>query len=227
MLEFLGLKKSPQSREAAYFSALGERLLKEYGVSHSELVPAKGPVGFTGFTDSNELLIGAPWPTETASSLFILAHEIGHLRLHVRRNSAGWYRLADKPAYLLEYEAERFAEQWFAQNGLTVPKQERGKARDNVREKLALAADAGDGTLDPEIAEWLALDGPASGALSRQGEDERAGPAAPANLLPEPRCGLGIKHVPAGATSRGDPMVRLALAIVIIGLIAALWARFG
>lgn len=216
-----GNKAQASRSEARRNAALGEALLQQFGVSKAELVPSKAAVGFTGFTYNNELLIGAPWPTSTLEQLFVLAHEIGHLRLHVRRNKDGWYCLSPQPNYVLEYEAERFAVDWFGANGLEVPPSVLAKARQNVANKIADAEAAGDVPIALEIAEWAHLDDHKLQEVTDGGRQASPCPTCGHNE----RCQLGLTRAPSRLIGRRSTLRELMIALLIIGVGLALWAR--
>lgn len=222
MPETLSQHAGPDEQQ---LTKLGRELLTTFGVSASEIVPTPSDTGFTRFTYTNELVVGAPWPVRSLADLFILAHQVGHVRLHVRRDANGWYRLSDQPRYLLEFEAEYFAEEWFAKRGLPIPEQVIIAARANVRTCIMEALIAGETEIDADAISWAQIHASELGDWTR----EVASTGTLADLAAQAdrptRCELGLAPGPWRFNARRVGISEMMVGICVVGVAVAVWAR--
>jgi hypothetical protein len=88
-------------------------------------------------------------PVLDSYNLFVFLHEVAHARFHKSRNI---------PAHMEEYEAERFAIDIFHKHDLTVTKEIRENAKDNVRRKCN-SDHAADIPINPKVKRWSGWNG--------------------------------------------------------------------
>lgn len=126
----------------ADYQRFGDELVKSVGLERPTGI-RKTLTGLGGRTKhTGKVILEAPWPTTTRRRLYVLAHEVGHIKLqHCYRKL---------PSYLEEFEAEQWAHKWLRRRGIPVPKASTAEARDYV-------AQAALKSLDPRVVKWAGL----------------------------------------------------------------------
>lgn len=137
---------------------LGRELLAEIGLARPHYCLDRLH-GFVRIENGGWRRLGAPWPTSTRESLFVLAHEIGHWLLHTEKHRGGvWWFRDGSTELVLEYEAELYAHRRLRDLGISVP---RWITRVGRRRAAALIHDqlrTTSQTPDEGIARWAGVD---------------------------------------------------------------------
>jgi hypothetical protein len=106
----------------ARFERLGRELLAEIGLKEPQACLDQLH-GFVRIEDAGWRTLGAPWPTSTRAALYVLAHEIGHWRLHTEKHRGDVRGFRDgSTALVLEYEAGLYAHGRLRELGVPVPR---------------------------------------------------------------------------------------------------------
>ena len=136
---------------------LGRQLLAEIGLDRPHII-ADGAYGCVRIP-YRDREIEAPWPTSTIEELHVLAHELGHWKLHTEELPRGrWVWRDGLERYVMEYECEQYAHRRLEALGGPVPEMLVAEGKDYVghwiRRYLRDTADLPDAT----IAAWAGID---------------------------------------------------------------------
>lgn len=131
--------------ETQKYSDAAKTLLKEYNLTEPNEVPLASWESKVGINSLGDITLHAPWPVSSANEFYVLAHECGHLRMHVGEPGNPkdpTFGEAHKRQPIRrarwEFQAERFAERQFRRFGFEVPYLKQVAARLNVLSYLIL-----------------------------------------------------------------------------------------
>ena len=98
----------------------GRQIIQQFDLLDVRIksTPKESDFGGLAYIDGEgNRAVAAPWPTSTLDDLLILAHEVGHILLHMEEKKRGWV-WRKLPEHIMEFEAEEFARNWMLSNGL-------------------------------------------------------------------------------------------------------------